>query len=83
MNFRVASREEWDASHTVEHINAGSLQRIADATEKMAQNYDDMRENRDFWKTIAERRATTITELQRSNRGLRGVITKLKKRLVP
>ena len=32
-DFRGDSREVWTSAKTVEHINAGSLQRIADATE--------------------------------------------------
>ena len=70
MNQREASRAEW-RTHGVppcrDEINSGSLQRIADATEAMAQSWVELRK-------IAER-------LRRSNAALRGVITKLKREL--
>jgi hypothetical protein len=34
--LREASKQKWTSKNTIEHINAGSLQRIADATEAMA-----------------------------------------------
>ena len=40
MNMRELSRKEFTSNGTVEHINCGSLQRIADALEKVAINYD-------------------------------------------
>lgn len=79
-NQREVSRQNWKANGpTVEEINAGSLQRIADAVEKMAQSYDAMRTDRDYWKDRAEWRMAEITRLERSNRSLRGVITRLKR----
>ena len=68
------------AGLTWEVVNAGSLQRIADATEKMAESYDSMRNDRDFWKRIAESRLTERDALQRQVNALRGVITKMKRR---
>ncbi len=49
MNHREASKKSWGtrAKATEDEINMGSLQRIADATEKMAQNWDALIEERD------------------------------------
>jgi len=78
--FREQSKGNWEGAGTLEHINAGSLQRIADATEKMASsytelelNYKSMRESRDSWQKEAER-------LQRSNNALRGYLKRFKKK---
>ena len=46
-DFRGDSREVWTSAKTVEHINAGSLQRIADATELMARRHLDLIRERD------------------------------------
>lgn len=35
-DFKDSSRGSWTSGSTVEHINAGSLQRIADAAERQA-----------------------------------------------
>jgi len=78
-SFKDASRTNWESQNSTEHINAGSLQRIADAAELMAKNHAELVSERDraiqsvtFWKEQAE-------QIARSNRALRGVITKLKK----
>lgn len=81
MNLRDDSRKEWNGKGTLEHINAGSLQRIADGVEKMAASYDKMRVDRDWWKGRADYFQHESKMLERSNRSLRGTITKLKKRL--
>ena len=61
---------------SLEQINCGSLQRIADATEKMAASYDAMRNDRDYWKGRAEREQASRSRADHSNRSLRGVITR-------
>ncbi len=80
--LREHSRTAWEAPDgaTIEQINAGSLQRIADATEKMAASYDRMREDRDRYKAELERATTRINRLLLSQRALNGVITKLRKK---
>jgi len=65
-----------------DEIRNGALQRIALATEKMAASYDALREDRDCWKTKAEWRAKRMCELRRQVAALRGVVTKLKWRMV-
>jgi len=75
---REASRKEWTGD-SIQNINSGSLQRIADACEKMAASYDTVREERDryegYWKNQLRLKET----LNRRVSSLRGVITKLKR----
>ncbi|WP_033839541.1 hypothetical protein [Bordetella bronchiseptica] len=78
------SRKNWfiqGDSATLEQINTGSLQRIADATENMAQRHIELIRERDMYKSMYERSATTIKQLVSSNSSLRGHITKLRQRL--
>lgn len=63
---------------TYEALNAGTLMRIADATELMAKNHDALlrakksaEESRDYWQAEHDR-------MQRRCRSLRGYITRLK-----
>lgn len=68
----------WSGRGTIESINAGSLQRIADATEKMVRSYDALREERDrnlrwYQEELGRRR-----KADRRVSALQGVITKMK-----
>lgn len=83
--FRESSKLDWQSSGSLEHINAGALQRIADAAErqavaaeKMAASYDQLRADRDWWKSRAKSLEDETSCLAFSIRSLRGVITKLK-----
>ncbi len=78
---RESSRKEWASGSTLEEINSGSLQRIADATEKMAASYDRIRNDRDMYKRWYESNRDRSERLERRISALRGVVTKLKKRL--
>lgn len=78
---REASKKEWTSRDTLEEVNAGSLQRIADATEKMASNYTQLQNNLDWEKKANKGLLETCERLRRRNQALRGVITKLKKKL--
>lgn len=84
MNLRDASIGSYGATGiggpSFESINAGSLQRIADAAEKMACSYDTMRESRDYWKRRSESLMSSVTCRDHQIRALRGVITKLKRK---
>jgi molecular chaperone GrpE (heat shock protein) len=75
---REVSKQDWNGANTIENINSGSLQRIADATEKMASNYLSMERDRDNYKRWYEREVKKVKDLNLSNAALRGVITKLK-----
>ncbi len=77
---RQQSREGWNAEETFEAINAGSLQRIADATEKMAQNYVKLENDYKYMREDRDRyRARYEKELKRSA-AYRGVINRMKKK---
>lgn len=75
---REASKGNWASNGTTEDINQGSLQRIADATEKMAQGYIQLINDRDWWKRRSEGQEQEITRLNNRIKALKGVITKMK-----
>lgn len=83
MNHHEASRKSWATkslfSASVEEINSGSLQRIADATEKMASSYDAVRNDRDYYKRAYEERRNYAAHLERRIASLKGAITRAKK----
>lgn len=83
--FRRESRREYvnkqNEDATLEQINTGSLQRIADAAESMAKGYAalerraiEAERGREYWRSEAE-------ALKYKLRAARGVITKLKRKL--
>jgi hypothetical protein len=82
MRIKDYSRENFATpSPILDNVNTGCLQRIADACELMAKNHAELERERDcylnLWKdTQAERDAA-----ERSNRALRGQITKLRAEL--
>jgi hypothetical protein len=84
MNQREASRAEW-RTHGVppcrDEINSGSLQRIADATEAMAESWIQLRNRADYYERLARENYEMSERLRRSCASLRGVITKLKREL--
>lgn len=84
MTTQEASRKLWGiigVGPTTEEINSGSLQRIADATEKMAASYDNIRNDRDYWLKRSGEQEQSEQHLVRQLNALRGVITKLKRRI--
>lgn len=81
--LRDRSRENWTEggereSPSYEAINAGSLQRIADATELMARSYVALIEERDRYKRWYEEERAVSARQRGRIRSLRGVITRLK-----
>lgn len=90
--FRDKSRNEYDGSQgSIDIINVGSLQRIADATEKMSANITALMAERDKFAKLYrdEQGARRIGEnwrderaykLERRVASLKGVITRMKKR---
>lgn len=74
-NLRDAKRPNADEIHT------GCLQRIATATEAMANNYQKLIDERDMLSRWNKEKNARIEKLNRSNAALRGQITKLKKKL--
>ena len=83
-NMREASLKNYGLNRDIpndKEINMGSLQRIADATERMARRHTELiGENEDlgarlnYWIERCKR-------VERSNSALRGVITRLRRRL--
>ncbi len=78
---REESRKEWISRGRIEEIDSGSLQRIADATERMAASYVSLEASRDQYKVLFNGEKRIAERLWRSNAAYRGVVTKLKKRL--
>lgn len=62
-----------------ENVKIGCLQRIANATEAMAQNYTNLISERDKYKRWYEIESAEYKRLQRSNNALRGHINRMKK----
>ncbi len=77
--MRETSRKEFTSSDTVEHINCGSLQRIADALEKVALNYDSLLRDKKWAEEMRDRYKNKLEFEMRRTAALRGVITKMKK----
>ena len=86
-NWKKISKVEWatlgqdDSNDTREKVKLGSLQRIADACELMAQNHAELIRDRDNFKRWYEEGKADLQRAENSNRSLRGQITKLRKRL--
>jgi hypothetical protein len=81
--MREDSRRHWTSNSSAVDINCGSLQRIADAVEKMAASYDDLREDRDRYREWNDANNKRLAALNRKVAAQKGVITKLKKKLNP
>jgi len=81
-NLRELSKQNFESANgnTLEAIGAGSLQRIADATELMAKNYLQLQTDRELYKRWYNESKAQKEKLYRQISALKGVITKLKKR---
>ena len=77
-DFRLASRKVWTSADTVEHIDAGSLQRIADATELMARRHLDLIRERDEYERRCKAAVARELALERKLSAAKGQITKLR-----
>ena len=81
-NFTEQSRRSWvDATITRDSIKTGCLQRIADATETMAQNHDELQSRVKWLERMYKDQRRRAESLERSNAALRGVITRLKNKI--
>lgn len=84
-SLKEYSRENWSAQGIIgthlEQVTAGALQRTADATELMAQNYERLIRDRDSYKIQNEILNKSSDRLVRRINALRGVITWQKKQL--
>jgi hypothetical protein len=81
-DFKEESRKNWtsgaDDKPTREQLQLGCLQRIADATEAMANEYNRLLSENKWLSKSRKNYATENEKLVRSNSALRGVITKMK-----
>lgn len=86
-SWRKESRSDWGTTLnpgeqvTTEHLRTGAILRIADAVEKMVLNVSQLEAERDRYKTWYKDCRRREEHLERRVRGLRGVITRQKKRL--
>jgi valyl-tRNA synthetase len=83
VTLRDTSRKVWSSNDTLEAINAGSLQRIDDATEAMAKNHialenqvKELEASRDYWRERYDLQ-------ERITRAQKGLVTKLRKQHPP
>lgn len=80
--FTELSRSAWTTEKPdVGAINAGSLQRIAAATEKMAERHAELIRQRDEFERSANYWRSQYEQKDFSIRSLKGQITKLRKAL--
>lgn len=68
-----------DGGYCCEQVNAGSLQRIADAMEKIALRYDALISERDMYRQMYCDQQDVCVKLHRQNAALRGVIARMKR----
>lgn len=77
-SLRDLSRSSWTGDGSVAHINAGSLQRIADATELMARRHLELIRERDDYERRYKAAIQRELALERKLSAARGQITKLR-----
>jgi hypothetical protein len=84
-DYRKLSRDSdlgtKDVEISLNQINTGSLLRMADAIEKLCQSRQKLEIERDMYKRWYDKQIDNNYKLCRQNAGLRGYITRLKKKL--
>jgi hypothetical protein len=78
---REQSQRDWTVGSSTPELILGCLQRIADATEKMAASYVALRNERDMYERMYREYFGANAAKQRQIASLRGVITRQKKQL--
>jgi len=84
LDLREASKRGWTSSTdtpTTTDLQIGALMRIADASETMALRYQELIDNREHWRQEFFRIANQNVILRHQIAGLKGVLTRLRKRL--
>jgi hypothetical protein len=79
-NMREQSKQNWTGNGTVEHINAGSLQRIADSLERIEAPYKKLLDDAQRYQQWYRDECATNRKMARRIAALQGVITRMKKR---
>jgi len=84
-SYAAHSRVDWASTNEKEYpgdfkMVIGCLQRIADATEKMASNYTQLQNDLDRYKGYVKANREEVHSLERRLSAYKGVITKLKKK---
>lgn len=80
-NYRDESRKNWAASSenpSLEQLTFGCLQRIADATESMATEYNRLIRDNKWLSSSRDNYRNDCERLRKQNASLRGVITRMK-----
>jgi RNase H-fold protein (predicted Holliday junction resolvase) len=65
---------------TIEEITFGCMLRIADASEKAAQSFNELIEDRDKYKRWYQSEREKLERARKTISGLKGAMTKLKKK---
>lgn len=84
MDLRECSKKAYLATNnspSFQDVQTGALMRIADATEKMAQNVTRLQDERDKFRLLYNDARRERDYITRQRTAYRGVITKLKRRL--
>ena len=89
INYKEASKINWTGNGEdkdelfpgIAFIQMASLQRIADATEKMAKKYTDLEYNYELLKRDLDYARKVNNKLNNSNRSLKGWINRLKNKV--
>ena len=85
-NYRKASKSQFGrevdsiTKLDLDEINTGSLMRIADAAEMMAQNYVTLQNNYEYMRKSRDEHIQEVERMSRRISALQGVITKLKRK---
>jgi hypothetical protein len=81
VQLREASKGKWTVTTppTVEQINTGALQRIADALELIAQDYRVLIQERDYYKRELEAAREQVKTKSRQVAAYKGRLKKMKK----
>lgn len=80
-SLKEASRSSYlvpEQGATLEHVKIGLLQRMADATEAMAKEHNELLRQKDLYRRWYEEERGKVASLQKTVSNLRGQITKLK-----
>ena len=83
MTLREASKASWNAGNpaSIEQLNCGSFQRIADALEAMAEPFLGLLRDVEYYKKRAEEDRECAKRACRSNAALRACLRKVKEKV--